>query len=216
MPWWETTTVVPITTSTTRRPITTTTTRRPTTTTTRRPITTWRPTTTTTWQTTTTSTSTSTTTSATSIETLTDEPTTPMKPCEPGKYYPDTTNCNAYYRCLLGEYKKQYCVGGLHWNPEINVCDWPESAKCDKLDFVHPGPPATFPPSTSTTTKKPSEWWSTTTSTQRPGDYWTTSSTTTTTTTTRRPTTTVKLAQIFKFLAIARIFSKNLYLFIFF
>nr|WNT43924.1 chitinase 2 [Monochamus alternatus] len=69
---------------------------------------------------------------------------TPSKPCEPGQHLPDATNCNAYYRCILGELKKQYCAGGLHWNKRKNICDWPKEAKCREEK-----------PYLATTTRKP-------------------------------------------------------------
>ncbi|KAJ8920078.1 hypothetical protein NQ315_011732 [Exocentrus adspersus] len=70
---------------------------------------------------------------------------TPSKPCEPGEHVADPVNCNAYYRCILGELKKQYCAGGLHWNKRKNICDWPREAKCKEEK------PYKIP----TTTKKP-------------------------------------------------------------
>nr|AUF41628.1 chitinase 4 [Rhynchophorus ferrugineus] len=54
----------------------------------------------------------------------------PAKSCEPGQYLADENNCNAFYRCVAGELKKQYCAGGLHWNKERNICDWPNTANC--------------------------------------------------------------------------------------
>lgn len=54
----------------------------------------------------------------------------PQKPCEPGEYLPDDGNCNAFYRCVGGVLKKQYCAGGLHWNRLSLICDWPGAAKC--------------------------------------------------------------------------------------
>lgn len=54
----------------------------------------------------------------------------PPKSCEAGQHFPDSSNCNAYYRCILGELRKQYCAGGLHWNKRKNICDWPREAKC--------------------------------------------------------------------------------------
>lgn len=66
----------------------------------------------------------------------------PAVDCEPGQYLPDPSNCNVFYRCVLGELKKQYCAGGLHWNREKNICDWPSEAKCDQnqkrkiLDYI--------------------------------------------------------------------------------
>jgi chitinase len=58
----------------------------------------------------------------------------PGAPCNAGEYLPDPSNCNAYYRCILGELKKEYCAGGLHWNTQSKVCDWPSEAKCDKRE----------------------------------------------------------------------------------
>ncbi|KAK6618323.1 hypothetical protein RUM44_002775 [Polyplax serrata] len=120
-------------------PHTTTTTRRPTTTT-NESSTTKRPTT-----------------PSTATEGTRDPPTRPPENCDPGKYYPDSNNCNAFYRrvttCILGELKKQYCVVGLHWNADSNVCDWPENAKCDTEQYVN------YPAIPETTTKPPSDWW---------------------------------------------------------
>lgn len=51
--------------------------------------------------------------------------------CEPGEFYPDSKNCNAYYHCIIkGEMRQQFCPGGLHWNSGAKGCDWPSSAKC--------------------------------------------------------------------------------------
>ncbi|KAL0268223.1 UNVERIFIED_CONTAM: hypothetical protein PYX00_010248 [Menopon gallinae] len=125
----------------------------------------------------------------------------PVEFCEPGKYYPDPENCNAYYRCLLGELVKQYCLGGLHWNPETNVCDWPESAKCDKETFIQPDPSTTMSTPDSnewgvSSTTETDDWWLTTT-TRRPEEWWTNSPQTTerpmwTTEAVRPPMTTVR------------------------
>jgi chitinase len=53
------------------------------------------------------------------------------KPCQPGEHHPDKQNCNAYYRCILGRLKKEYCAGGLHWSATLHACDWPSKAGCD-------------------------------------------------------------------------------------
>ncbi|XP_050304967.1 probable chitinase 10 isoform X2 [Anthonomus grandis grandis] len=60
----------------------------------------------------------------------------PQMSCEPGQYLADSNNCNAFYRCVGGELSKQYCAGGLHWNKEKNICDWPSSAKCNELPYM--------------------------------------------------------------------------------
>lgn len=56
----------------------------------------------------------------------------PTMSCEPGEFLPDPSNCNAFYQCVLGEQKKQYCAGGLHWNRDKKICDWPAEAKCNE------------------------------------------------------------------------------------
>lgn len=167
-PWWvpETTTTTKPTTTTTKKPTTT----KPTTTTTRRTTTT--PTSTTTRRTTTTTKPTTETSSEAEQET--ELPSS----CQTGDYRPVPGNCNAYYRCILGEYRKQNCAGGLHWNNERKVCDWPSEAKC--VSDISGEKPSS--------TERPNEWWTPST-TERPNEWWTPSTTTTTTTTTK-PTTT--------------------------
>ncbi|BET00648.1 Glyco_18 [Nesidiocoris tenuis] len=81
------------------------------------------------------------------------------EPCQTGNYRPVATNCNAYYRCILGEYRQQNCAGGLHWNVQSSTCDWPSEAKCSAST------------SEVTSTLKPAE--------QRPDNQWTTTSPTT-------------------------------------
>nr|CAI5856018.1 unnamed protein product [Callosobruchus analis] len=72
--------------------------------------------------------------------------------CQPGQYLPDPYNCNAFYRCVLGEPKKQYCAGGLHWNRNKNICDWPREAKCETASEASHSKPSTTKP----TTRRPS------------------------------------------------------------
>ncbi|CAG9760168.1 unnamed protein product [Ceutorhynchus assimilis] len=87
----------------------------------------------------------------------------PSQRCEPGQYLPVSNNCNAFYRCVGGELSKQYCAGGLHWNRETSICDWPSSAKCKELPYTA----STLIPSTQTTTRysKTTQYYYTTTST---------------------------------------------------
>lgn len=49
------------------------------------------------------------------------------------------THLNQISRCISGELSKQYCAGGLHWNRNKNICDWPASAQCKDLG-KHPRP----------------------------------------------------------------------------
>ncbi|XP_069691255.1 probable chitinase 10 [Periplaneta americana] len=45
-------------------------------------------------------------------------------------YFPDPYNCGAFYQCSHGVPYHQNCPAGLHFNPSINVCDYPENAGC--------------------------------------------------------------------------------------
>ncbi|KAF9422501.1 hypothetical protein HW555_001899 [Spodoptera exigua] len=40
-------------------------------------------------------------------------------------------NCNQFYDCTTGALVVRNCPPGLHFNPSLEVCDWPENAKCD-------------------------------------------------------------------------------------
>ncbi|KAL3269272.1 hypothetical protein HHI36_008350 [Cryptolaemus montrouzieri] len=118
----------------------------------------------------------------------------PSQPCQSGQYLPDPMNCNAYYRCILGELKKQYCAGGLHWNKERGICDWPSDAKCKEEVMKKPATTTERSTQTSTTTQKSTtttgrstttSWW-TTPSTQ---NWWETTKTTQQWWTTKKPMT---------------------------
>lgn len=43
---------------------------------------------------------------------------------------PDPENCANYFRCVLGELKREQCAPGLHWDASRGICDWPAAAKC--------------------------------------------------------------------------------------
>ncbi|XP_031787655.1 probable chitinase 10 [Nasonia vitripennis] len=62
--------------------------------------------------------------------------------CNSGEHQPDPANCGTYYRCVLGEFKREFCAPGLHWDANRHLCDWPTAAKCKKM-------------STTTTTRRP-------------------------------------------------------------
>nr|CAD7569858.1 unnamed protein product [Timema californicum] len=105
----------------------------------------WTPSITTTTTTTTTTTPRPTTTTripATSPPQPSEEPSESPGTCVAGQYYPDPSNCNAFYRCILGELRKEFCATGLHWNSQSKVCDWPSEAKCGKkMPVVTPSDP---------------------------------------------------------------------------
>ncbi|KZC14813.1 putative chitinase 3 [Dufourea novaeangliae] len=83
----------------------------------------------------------------------------PGSACNTGDYTADPGNCGNYFRCVLGELKREQCAPGLHWDTGRGICDWPATAKCQT--------------GTGSTTQRPS---------------WTTTTASTVTSTTRRPT----------------------------
>ncbi|XP_045475619.1 probable chitinase 10 [Harmonia axyridis] len=115
----------------------------------------------------------------------------PAEPCQSGQYLSDPANCNAYFRCILGELKRQYCAGGLHWNRERGICDWPASAKCKEEGSQRPI--TTKRPTTERTTTTTMSWWNPPSTTQSwwqtSQNYWETTKATQNwwTTTTRKP-----------------------------
>ncbi|XP_059479869.1 probable chitinase 10 [Neocloeon triangulifer] len=95
------------------------------------------------------------------------------KACEPGEHHPDRNNCNGYYRCIQGKLKREFCAGGLHWNPTLHACDWPRKAGCQADQNVPttsapwwPQQPPTVA-TTTTTTERPNEWWTPSTETSQ-------------------------------------------------
>lgn len=186
-----TTTTTPTTTKT--KPTTTTTTTRPTTSTTTKPTTT----TTTTKPTTTTKTTEPTTTSTTTKPTTTTPTTTttvapPPADRDPDCPWPDPlnytvhlpheTDCDKFYKCDNGVKKLFNCSEGTHFNPKLEVCDWPEDAGCELGNTDK----------TTTTTTKTTTTTTTTTTPTTP-TITSTTPTTTTTNTTTTPTTTTQI-----------------------
>ncbi|GBP61700.1 Probable chitinase 10 [Eumeta japonica] len=43
---------------------------------------------------------------------------------------PHETDCTKFYYCVRGELVERECAPGLHFNPTIQVCDWPDNAGC--------------------------------------------------------------------------------------
>lgn len=52
-------------------------------------------------------------------------------PPEGTHFFPHETDCSKYYECSEGEKFLFVCGDGLHFNPVINNCDYPEHAGCD-------------------------------------------------------------------------------------
>lgn len=52
--------------------------------------------------------------------------------CNSGEFMRDPQNCGSYYRCILGELRREQCAPGLHWDGNRGLCDWPSSVKCQQ------------------------------------------------------------------------------------
>lgn len=46
-------------------------------------------------------------------------------------FLPHRSDCTKYFKCEDGVAIMYQCQPGLHWNPMLNVCDWPENAGCE-------------------------------------------------------------------------------------
>lgn len=44
---------------------------------------------------------------------------------------PHSTDCGQFYQCVHGQKVARPCPGGLHFNPSIDACDWPDLAGCE-------------------------------------------------------------------------------------
>ncbi|CAH2049168.1 unnamed protein product, partial [Iphiclides podalirius] len=43
---------------------------------------------------------------------------------------PDEQNCSSFYYCVWGEKVRNECPHSLHFNRNLQVCDWPQYAAC--------------------------------------------------------------------------------------
>lgn len=63
---------------------------------------------------------------------------TPTPTCPPNEVedeavlLPDPDNCENYYSCNRGVPFLMKCYPGLQFNAELQICDWPEKANCNK------------------------------------------------------------------------------------
>ncbi|XP_061720133.1 mucin-2-like isoform X2 [Cydia pomonella] len=96
-------------------------------------------------------------------------------------------DCNGFYYCVWGELVLRACPPALHFNKELQVCDWPANAGCNSSVPTTTKPTTPEPTTTELTTMEPTTPEPTTTepTTTRP----TTPEPTTTEPTTTKPTT---------------------------
>ncbi|XP_022907789.2 probable chitinase 10 [Onthophagus taurus] len=85
-------------------------------------------------------------------------------PNVPGQYpifHPHPEDCGRYCKCdNYGAIHDMPCPDGLHFNPQLNVCDWPEAAGCECGPVTPTTPPTdctTTPPTDCTTTPPPTD-----------------------------------------------------------
>ncbi|MBC9911129.1 carbohydrate-binding module family 14 protein [Chitinophaga varians] len=51
--------------------------------------------------------------------------------CIEDQLYPHPSDCTKFYRCSNGMLYELECPPGLHFNPAMQVCDWPQDAGCE-------------------------------------------------------------------------------------
>nr|XP_031849252.1 probable chitinase 10 [Nomia melanderi] len=110
----------------------------------------------------------------------------PETPCNTGEYTADPVNCDSYFRCVLGELRREQCAPGLHWDAGRGICDWPAAAKCQTNNTA------------SSTSKSPWITTSRSTTSRSTTEFssWSTSRSTTQRTTTREPIVTESSTEI--------------------
>ena len=51
-------------------------------------------------------------------------------------FIPHRTDCTKFYMCSNGVPIQQFCPSGLHFNPNLFVCDWPQNANCVIGEYI--------------------------------------------------------------------------------
>lgn len=73
--------------------------------------------------------------------TTTPEPFNPEGECpsinpEFAVYLKDRFDCSVFYECDWGTPYKFKCPGGLHFNKELDICDWPQNVNCETFNVA--------------------------------------------------------------------------------
>ena len=55
-------------------------------------------------------------------------------------FYPHPTDCNKFLHCQNGIAFLKCCPADLHWNVELETCDFPTNAGCLPVDMPNPYP----------------------------------------------------------------------------
>ncbi|KAJ6644226.1 putative chitinase 10, partial [Pseudolycoriella hygida] len=56
--------------------------------------------------------------------------------CTEGDLIPHKDNCELFHICSSDSWLEQSCPTGLHFNPTIKQCDWPDAAQCEEAAIV--------------------------------------------------------------------------------
>lgn len=51
--------------------------------------------------------------------------------CTGQGYAADPNDCRVYHRCQWGSKTSYVCPGGLHFDPHLELCNYPEMARCE-------------------------------------------------------------------------------------
>ncbi|XP_049859408.1 chondroitin proteoglycan-2-like [Schistocerca gregaria] len=79
----------------------------------------------------------------------------PVDPVDHTDHLPDSQNCSLFYKCDHAAPVLFVCPDGLHFNPTLEVCDWPANAGCTGGSAPTSAPSSTAPPTSAATTAAP-------------------------------------------------------------
>ncbi|XP_049807612.1 chondroitin proteoglycan-2-like [Schistocerca nitens] len=79
----------------------------------------------------------------------------PVDPVDHTDHLPDSKNCSLFYKCDHAAPVLFVCPDGLHFNPTLEVCDWPENAGCAGGSASTSAPSSTAAPTSAATTAAP-------------------------------------------------------------
>ncbi|KAJ9594810.1 hypothetical protein L9F63_013891 [Diploptera punctata] len=83
----------------------------------------------------------------------------PVPDLEFSTFFPHPNDCHWFFHCSNGVPYCKECAANLHWNQDLETCDYPGNVNCDAVPApttVRPTrPPATSPPTTVRPTRPP-------------------------------------------------------------
>ena len=60
----------------------------------------------------------------------------PDCPMEGGGFFPNPDDCHFFYQCSNGVAYLKECPGDLHWNSELDTCDYSDRANCFPTSII--------------------------------------------------------------------------------